>query len=113
MVVAMNRALMPDYFALAGEIRAAGIQAEVYLGKKGIGAQMKYADRRGIDAVIIVGEDELSAGQVSIKDMAAGRRLSADVADRETWRKERPAQVTVARQQMIERLQQILAPEEP
>ena len=48
---------MADYQAMASELRAAGIRAEVYLGNpKNFGNQMKYADRRGSPLAIIQGE---------------------------------------------------------
>ena len=53
---------MADYFAVAGELRAAGIAAEVYLGTSGMRAQMKYADRRLSPAAVIIGGDEFAAG---------------------------------------------------
>ena len=50
-----TRTDMADYFAVAGELRAAGIAAEVYLGSSGMKAQMKYADRRLSPAAVIAG----------------------------------------------------------
>ena len=61
-VIAFDQARMPDYFALAAELRGAGIAAEVYLGSSGMKAQMKYADRRLSPAAVILGEDEIAAG---------------------------------------------------
>ncbi|HLV33970.1 MAG TPA: histidine--tRNA ligase, partial [Spirillospora sp.] len=46
-VTVMDRERMADYQAMAAELRAAGIRAEVYLGNpKNFGNQLKYADRR-------------------------------------------------------------------
>ena len=45
-IIAFDANRMSDYFALAGELRAGGVAAEVYLGSSGMRAQMKYADRR-------------------------------------------------------------------
>jgi histidyl-tRNA synthetase len=43
----MDRDRMADYQAMASELRAAGIRAEVYLGNpKNFGNQLKYADKR-------------------------------------------------------------------
>ncbi|MEI9891622.1 MAG: His/Gly/Thr/Pro-type tRNA ligase C-terminal domain-containing protein [Caulobacteraceae bacterium] len=81
---------MADYFAVAGELRAAGISAEVYLGSSGMKAQMKYADRRLSPAAVIIGGDELAAGTVTIKDLDLGRELSSQVTDNAAWRAERP-----------------------
>lgn len=108
LVTAMDRDRMPEYFRIAEELRAAGLSAEVYLGRKGIAGQIKYADRRGVLAVVIAGEDELAQGTVSIKDLALGRELSKDVRDREEWRRERPAQVTVTRSDLIATLSEIV-----
>ena len=68
---------MADYFAMAAELRAAGVAAEVYLGQSGMKAQMRYADRRLSPAAVIVGGDERAAGQVTIKDLDLGRVLAA------------------------------------
>ncbi|HEY0053302.1 MAG TPA: histidine--tRNA ligase [Caulobacteraceae bacterium] len=100
-VLAFSEADMPHYFAAAQELRRAGVAAEVYLGRAGMKAQMKYADRRRAPAVVMLGGDELAAGQVTIKDMALGRALAAGVADNQAWREGRPGQVTVERGELV------------
>ena len=107
-VIVFDGAHMPQYFQVAGELRAAGIAAEVYLGTSGMKAQMKYADRRMSPAVIMLGGDEIAAGTVTIKDLDLGRSLAAGVSDNETWRAERPGQATVPRGEMIPFVQRIL-----
>ncbi|HUZ11676.1 MAG TPA: histidine--tRNA ligase [Caulobacteraceae bacterium] len=100
-VIVFDQARMGDYFAIAAELRAAGMAAEVYLGAAGMRAQMRYADRRLSPAAVILGEDEVAAGQVTVKDLDLGRRLAAGVADNRVWRAERPGQVTVARSALV------------
>jgi len=107
-VIAFSPDRMADYFAVAREIRAAGIPAEVYLGQSGMRAQMKYADRRLSPAAIIVGDDELAAGTVTVKDLDLGRALSAQVTDNTEWRAERPGQQTIARGELVPALRRIL-----
>ena len=51
---------------------------------------MKYADRRLSPAAVIIGDDEIAAGTVTIKDLDLGRELAAGVADNRAWRAERP-----------------------
>ncbi len=99
---------MADYFALAAELKAAGVAAEVYLGASGMKAQMKYADRRLSPAAVILGEDEIAAGTVTIKDLDLGRELARGVADNQAWRAERPGQSTVPRGQMVGAVRAIL-----
>jgi histidyl-tRNA synthetase len=41
-------------------------------GARGVKAQMKRADRLGVTHTIIVGGDELSRGEVTVKDMTTG-----------------------------------------
>ncbi|HSG36892.1 MAG TPA: histidine--tRNA ligase, partial [Paracoccaceae bacterium] len=55
-VTVMDRDRMADYQAMAGELRGAGIRAEVYLGNpKNFGNQLKYADRRESPVAVIEG----------------------------------------------------------
>jgi histidyl-tRNA synthetase len=109
-VIAFDQARMADYFALAAELRAAGVAAEVYLGSSGMKAQMKYADRRLAPAAVILGEDEIKAGTVTIKDLDLGRELAKGVTDNQAWRAERPGQRTVPRGAMIAAVKEILGP---
>ena len=107
-VIAFDQTRMADYFALAGELRAAGVAAEVYLGQSGMKAQMKYADRRLSPAAVILGEDEIAAGTVTIKDLDLGRELARGVSDNQAWRAERPGQVNVPRAEMLGVVRRIL-----
>ena len=92
---------MADYFAVAAELRAAGMAAEVFLGQAGMRAQMRYADRRLSPAAVILGGDEIAAGTVTVKDLDLGRALAAGVAENKAWREERPGQVTAPRADLV------------
>ena len=107
-IIAFDPARMADYFALAGELRAGGVAAEVYLGASGMRAQMKYADRRMSPAAIIMGEDEIAAGTVTIKDLDLGRRLAQGIQGNDAWRAERPGQLTAPRAQMLAAVRRIV-----
>ena len=61
-----------------------------------------------LPAAIICGEDEFNSGQVSIKDLLLGRELSKEVEDRAEWVRERPAQVTVPRAELVDTVKKIL-----
>ena len=61
-----------DYLALANRLRAAGIGVELYPEARKLGAQLKYADRRGFPVALVVGEDEWSAGTCQVKDLRSG-----------------------------------------
>ena len=96
------------YLAAVAELRAAGIAAELYLGRAGMKAQMKYADRRGAPVAVILGGDEIAAGQVTLKDLDAGRAAAAAIADNEAWKAERPGQRVLPRDQMVAAIRSII-----
>jgi len=107
-VIAFDQSRMADYFQVAGELRRAGIPAEVYLGQSGMKAQMKYADRRLSPAAVIIGEDELATGTATVKDLDLGRELAKGVTDNAAWREQRPGQVNVPRAELVATIRKIL-----
>ena len=107
-VIVFDQDSMDQYFAVVGELRQAGIAAEVYLGASGMKAQMKYADRRMAPAVVIMGGDEIAAGTVTVKDLDLGRQMAAGITDNSQWREGRPGQVTVPRSELVGVLRKIV-----
>ena len=108
-ILAMDRERIADYTRMARTLREAGIRAEMYLGTSGMKAQMKYADKRGAPCVVIQGGDELARGEVTIKDLIEGERLSAEIADHQEWREGRPAQFSVKEGELVEAVRSVLA----
>ncbi|MFD0988326.1 histidine--tRNA ligase [Methyloligella solikamskensis] len=98
-----------DYQRMATELRQAGIRAEMYLGGSGMKAQLKYADKRGAPCVVIQGGDELEKGEITIKDLIEGARLSQEIEDNAEWREARPAQVSVPEGDLVQAVRDILA----
>ncbi|WP_214473169.1 HisS family protein [Mesorhizobium sp. dw_380] len=97
------------YQKMVAQLRAAGIRSEMYLGGAGMKAQLKYADRRGCPVAIIQGGDERAKGELQIKDLIEGARMSAEITDNAEWRAARPAQVTVAEGELVAEVKKILA----
>jgi histidyl-tRNA synthetase len=56
---------------IADQLRASGLRVLVYPDAEKIGKQIKYADGRGIPFVALLGDDEIKAGTVTVKDLAA------------------------------------------
>jgi histidyl-tRNA synthetase len=107
-VTVMDRDRMGDYMAMAAELRAAGIRAEVYLGNpKNFGNQLKYADKRESPVAIIQGADEAERGVLQIKDLILGAKIAAS-ASVEEW-KSQPAQFEVPRGDLVAKVQELLA----
>src|SRR5438874_5631533 len=63
---------------LAATLRAAGLRVLVYPDPEKIGKQIKYADSRGIPFVALLGENELKAGTVTVKNLAAQTQATYD-----------------------------------
>lgn len=61
-------------FALAAEIRAAGLNVTVYPEPAKLPKQFKFADRMGIRVAIVLGPEEAAAGQVTLKDLKTGQQ---------------------------------------
>jgi histidyl-tRNA synthetase len=98
-------------FRMAAELRGAGIRAETYVGTKKFGDQLKYADKRGAAIAVIEGGDERAKGEVTLKDLALGAELSKSVESRADWVKERPAQISVKRTDLVSEVRKMLARE--
>ena len=106
-VTVMDRDRMADYMAMVGELRQAGIRAEVYLGNpKNFGNQLKYADKRASPVAVIQGGDEAAKGTVVLKDLILGAQIAQN-ATLEEW-KDRPAQVEVARADLVAAVRRML-----
>ncbi len=59
---------------LASELREKGIAAETEMMERSLKAQMKYAGRQGYRYVAIIGEDEISRGVVTLRNMESGQQ---------------------------------------
>lgn len=79
-VVYFVESRLHDYLQLAARIRAAGIGCELYPEAKKIGKQLQYADKRGFHVALIAGDDELSAGNVQVKDLKTGTSTTVPAA---------------------------------
>jgi histidyl-tRNA synthetase len=108
-VLVMDRDAIGGYLAMAGELRAAGVRAEIYTGTAGMKAQLKYADKRQAPFAIIEGGDERAKGVVTIKDLALGADRAKEIKNREDWAKGAEAQISVPRGELVARIKTMLA----
>jgi histidyl-tRNA synthetase len=61
-------------FSYVMQLRQKGIPAELYHESSKMDKQMKYADKRSIPFVAILGESELAENSISIKDLKNGKQ---------------------------------------
>ncbi|HZX74413.1 MAG TPA: histidine--tRNA ligase [Cyclobacteriaceae bacterium] len=64
---------------LVQKVRAEGIGAEIYPSSEKIKKQMKYADDKKIAFVILVGENEMQTGKLTMKNMLSGEQESLTI----------------------------------
>ncbi len=64
-----DRTLSREYIRLAALLRRGGVGAEVYPEPKKLGQQLKYADRKGFSAALILGSGELEKGVIQVKNL--------------------------------------------
>ncbi len=108
-VAVMDKGETASAFAMARELRAAGMRADVYAGTKGMGDQLKYADRRGAAIAVIEGGDERAKGEVTLKNLAQGAELAKDIDNRADYLGERLAQKTVRRAALVAEVRAMLS----
>ncbi|WP_217601913.1 histidine--tRNA ligase [Chitinophaga sp. GbtcB8] len=65
---------LPVAFNHVMQLRDKGIAAEVFHEQAKMDKQMKYADKRGIPYVVIIGESELQENMLSIKNLQTGEQ---------------------------------------
>ena len=66
---------------LLKQLRAAGISSELYPTKAKIKKQMTYANNKGVQFVIMLGENEIESGILSVKDMQSCKQSDIRVED--------------------------------
>jgi histidyl-tRNA synthetase len=110
LIVSLGKIPAHEILGIANELRAAGIRTEAYFGKKNrMKDQLSHADHYEIPVAIIIGEDELARGEVSVKDLLAGKVQREGIDDRDAYRKAGTStQVTVSRTDMIATVRKIL-----
>jgi histidyl-tRNA synthetase len=69
---------LPHAMRVATVLRASGLRVLVYPDSDKLGKQIKYADSRGIPYVAILGGDEITAGTVTVKDLAGQTQRTYD-----------------------------------
>lgn len=69
-IAVMGEAAKSFGLKLCRELRQKGVIAEMDTLSRNIKGQFKYADRLGAKYTLVIGEDELKKGAVSLKDMA-------------------------------------------
>lgn len=76
-----DKEMLGSYLALAARLRNSGFGVEVYPDNKKLGQQLKYADRRGFRAAIILGDRELAAQECQLKNLQSKESATISLQD--------------------------------
>jgi histidyl-tRNA synthetase len=68
-VASVDDAVRGEAFTLACALRDAGVATEIDHQGRSLKSQFKQADKLGAHFVLVVGPDELAAGEVTLRDM--------------------------------------------
>lgn len=63
------------------DLRKAGINSELYPDTAKMKKQMNYANKKGIPYVVLVGEDEMNSGLLTVKNMHEGTQSNVSLVD--------------------------------
>jgi histidyl-tRNA synthetase len=86
--------LAAQSFALAGQARAAGLRASVYLGSSGkLGKQLRWAADQGARWCLIYGAAEREAGTVTVRDLINAEQEAVPAAEVAGYLASRPAAI--------------------
>ena len=66
---------------LLQELRTNKINSELYPSNDKIKKQMNYANNKGVQFVIMVGEDEIKSGKLTVKDMKSGEQSKWSISE--------------------------------
>jgi histidyl-tRNA synthetase len=70
-------------------MREAGLAADTAYVERGLKTQLKHADRIGARFAALIGEKELSAGAVTMRDMTSGEQTQVSLPEATSWLGER------------------------
>ncbi len=106
-VIMFDDHLMVEYQGIARELRDNGMDVEVYYGsQRGLKKQLAYADEKNSPIAILLGEDELKKGVVTVRDLRLGKEMAAEIVDKAEWKKK--AQFEVPRNELLEKIKQMI-----
>ena len=80
MVVQMEGGDLSQELAVVTAMRNQGLSTELYPDASKLKKQFKYANDRGVRWVVILGEAELEAGTITLKDMREGAQHEVSLA---------------------------------
>src|SRR5437868_116366 len=69
LVTVFDKTLVNASLQMANTLRLGELKTEMYFEQDPLGTQLRYAGKKGIPYVVILGPDEVAAGQVTVRDL--------------------------------------------
>ncbi len=94
LIVVFDEKLMSYYQKIAQDLRKQGINTEIYYGaSKNLKKQLQYADKKHSPLAVLLGEDELQQGVVTVRDLELGSKMAKNISDKKQWKQQLQTQV--------------------
>lgn len=82
LVTVFSLELLDQSIKVAGQLRSAGINTEIYPDEEAkLDKQLKYADKKGIPYVVIIGPEELKSNLITIKNLKTKEQPKKSVSE--------------------------------
>jgi len=81
LIAFMGEKAREEAIKLAARLRLSGISAAAAAGEKSLKAQLRQANALNVPYAVIIGEDEVKAGTVTLRDMSGARQETLALAD--------------------------------
>ena len=81
LVTVFRPELLTDSLKLLTELRGLGLRCELYYGENPLGTQIRYALKKGVPIVVILGPDELASDRVAVRDLGTKSQITVARAE--------------------------------
>jgi histidyl-tRNA synthetase len=81
LVTVFSPELQPESLKLAAQLRQAGLNVTCYPEAAKLPKQFKFADRMGMQAVLVLGPDEVAQGRLTLKNLSSSTQSIIDRAE--------------------------------
>lgn len=79
LVTVFDESLAEKSSEVSQQLKKDGFTNEIYSAKDKLDKQIKYADKKGIRYVVILGPDEVKKNEITVKDLSNGRQRTGDL----------------------------------
>jgi len=79
MIVNFGKEFEPTYISILHDLRSKGISCELYPDVSKFDKQLKYANKRNVAYVVMLGENEMKEGEATLKNFITGEQQKVPI----------------------------------